>query len=331
MRMTRLAALALSLLLAAPAAMAQRTAADFFPEQLDPFTGEYLGQWDTGEDVDVLLAAQIHALGRDRYRIVMKSKLDMRSTPKFVAEARANGNVLDFSEDRETAHVENGVITGGRGKLSSFTLKKVTRENPALGTPAPEGAQVLFDGTNLDAWQPPKGWEITPEGTLMVTPEGDYLITREKYGDVQLHVEFRLPYMPAQGGQARGNSGVFLNDEYEVQVLDSFGLEGYYDDCGAIYKVAAPKVNACRPPLEWQAYDITFHAAKYDEAGKLIANPRMTVLHNGVYIHKDEELPWITGWKHEDRQKPHPAGPGYIKLQGHNNYVQFRNIWVKPL
>lgn len=323
-------AIALLLAAAAPLAGAQKTAEEYFPAQPDTIMGEYEGQWDSGDDVDKVLAAQVIALGRDRYRIVMKSKLDLRSTPKFVAEATAVNGVVDFKDERETAHIENGAITGG-SRIAKFRLKKVERENPALGTPPPEGAQVLFDGKSLDAWQPAKGWEITPDGVLMVTPDGEYLITRQEYGDVQLHVEFRVPFMPMQQGQARGNSGVFLNDEYEVQVLDSFGLEGYYDDCGAIYKVMAPKVNACRPPLQWQAYDITFHAAKFDAAGKLTANPRIEVVQNGVLIHHDQEIPWITGWKHEDREKPHPAAPGFIKLQGHNNFVQYRNIWVKPL
>lgn len=328
---TRLWILALALALGFSAA-AQKTAEDFFPAQTETISGEYVGQWDRGEDVDVVAAAQVIALGRDKYRVVFRSKLDMRSTPQFVAEATAANGVLEFEGAfKHFGRIENGVMTGGRGRLAAFTLNRVERENPALGTPAPEGATVLFDGSGLDAWQPTEGWEITPEGVLMVTPTGDYLVSKDTYGDVRLHVEFRLPYLPTASGQARGNSGVFLSDEYEVQVLDSFGLEGYYDECGAIYKVAAPKVNACRPPLQWQAYDIEFRAARFDAGGNLTENPRLTVRQNGVLIHNDQACWWITGWKDSDRAKPHPKEPGHIKLQGHNNYVQFRNIWVQPL
>ena len=328
--MRALVALCLFALVALPA-LAQKTFEDFFPVETDPFTGEYVGQWDKGEDVDIHAAATVIALGEDQYRMVFKSKLDIRSTPKFTAEAKAENGVLAFAVDKFTARIEGDTMTGGRGRIATFTLKKVQRPNPALGTPAPEGATVLFDGSGLDAWQPSEGWEITPDGALMVTPTGQYLITKESYTDVQLHIEFRVPYMPTQSGQGRGNSGVFFNHDYEVQVLDSFGLESYYDDCGAIYQVAAPMVNACRPPLEWQAYDITFRAARHDASGKVTENPRLTVRQNGVLIHNDQECWWITGCKDEDRAKPHPLSPGPIKMQGHNNYVQFRNIWVKPL
>jgi len=315
----------------APVSHAQKTFEQFFPSTLDPFTGEYVGQWDKGEDVDIVAAAQVFPLGDDTYRIVFRAKLDLRSTPKFTADAKAEGNSLTFKQDKYTVTIQDGVMTGGRGKIATCTLKKLNRPNPALGTPPPAGAKVLFDGKSIDAWQEAKGWEITPDGALMVTPIGDYLVSKETFGDVQLHVEFRVPLMPSQSGQARGNSGVFLNEDYEVQVLDSFGLDSYYDDCGAIYKVAAPMVNACRPPLEWQAYDITFRAARHDANRNVTENPRLTVRQNGVLIHNDQECWWITGWKDEDRAKPHPPAPGHIKLQGHNNFVQFRNVWALPL
>lgn len=111
-------------------------------------------------------------------------------------------------------------------------------------------------------------------------------------------------------------------------MLDSFGLEGYYNECGGLYKVAAPLVNACLPPLEWQTYDITYRAPRYDDAGKLVENPRITVYQNGVLIQKDTEIPWITAWKEVERLAPPPKDAGPIKLQGHGNYVQYRNIWV---
>jgi len=326
----RLFAVAL-LALAAGSASAQKGPEDFFPETLDPFTGEYVGQWDTGEDVDVVAAAQVSALGRDNYRIRFVAKLDMRCPPKFEVEAKAVDGVLAFKDRPYEGTIQDGVMTGGRGRTATFTLKKVERPVENLGTAAPEGATVLFDGSGLDAWTGTEGAIITKDGALMVTPDSEYLTSKDLFGDVRLHVEFRLPYMPTSSGQQRGNSGVFLNTEYEVQVLDSFGLEGYYDECGAIYKVAAPKVNACRPPLQWQAYDIEFRAARFDAEGKVTENPRMTVRHNGHIIHNDQELWWITGWKDSDRAKPHAQAPGPIRLQGHGNYVQYRNIWAQPL
>jgi len=137
--------------------------------------------------------------------------------------------------------------------------------------------------------------------------------------------------MPSARGQQRGNSGVFFQSTYEVQILDSYGLEGYYNECGALYKVAAPKVNACAPPLQWQTYDIIYRAPRHDANGKLVEFPRMTVRHNGVLIHNDQEMPWRTDWKEEGRLKPAPTEPGNIKMQAHGNYVQFRNIWAVDL
>jgi hypothetical protein len=114
-------------------------------------------------------------------------------------------------------------------------------------------------------------------------------------------------------------------------VLDSFGLAGYDDECGALYKVSAPKVNACLPPTAWQVYDITFHAPKYGEDGKLKELPHETVWHNGVLIHNDQELTYITGHKEKERLSPPPKEAGSIKLQCHGNWVQYRNVWVLPL
>ena len=189
---------------------------------------------------------------------------------------------------------------------------------------------MLYDG-DFDSFQNPEGWRSLDDGVFMVTPDSDYLVTKDAYRDARVHLEFRLAHMPKARGQQRSNSGLFLGDEYECQILDSYGLEGVYDECGALYKVAAPKVNAAAPPLQWQTYDILYRAPRYDADGKLLANPRMTVIHNGVLIHNDQEMWWLTGWKEVDRKQPHPKDPGRIKLQGHGNYVQFRNFWMVDL
>ena len=139
------------------------------------------------------------------------------------------------------------------------------------------------------------------------------------------HIEFLLPFKPLGRGQDRGNSGVYLQDRYELQVLDSFGLKGENNECGGIYSQTAPSVNMCFPPLTWQTYDIDFTSAKYDETGKKTKNAVVTIKHNGVAIHENLELHGPTpGGKKED-----PSG-GPLQLQGHGNPVFYRNIWVVP-
>jgi hypothetical protein len=156
---------------------------------------------------------------------------------------------------------------------------------------------------------------------------GGDIITREAFGDQRMHLEFRLPYMPGAFGQARANSGVYLQGRYELQVLDSYGLEGEDNECGGIYQIARPRVNMCAPPLQWQTYDIEFFQAKRDAGGKKTANARITIRHNGVLIHENLELPRVTGGAVDD-QEGVPAG---LKLQDHGNPVQFRNIWIERL
>jgi hypothetical protein len=154
------------------------------------------------------------------------------------------------------------------------------------------------------------------------------LVSKQKFGDVSAHIEFRLPYLPEASGQARGNGGVFFLGEFEVQVLDSFGLPGYFQECGALYKVSAPKVNMCYPPNAWQTYDIDFTSPRFDESGKQTDLARITVHHNGVLIHTDEEIPFLPTNSYKDRIKPHPKAPGTFELQAHSNHVQYRNIWL---
>jgi hypothetical protein len=307
-------------------------AADVFPENPDPLVGDWSGRWSAEETVDPELHARIIPLGGDRYRIWMGAKWDNRCPPKLDIEVEKTGDGIAFEQNGMRGEVRGTAFTGGRTRGSlTFALEKVTRLSPTLGKQPPAGSVVLFDGTSLDAWMPYKGWELAEDGAMMVTPKGGYLESKQAFTDIELHMEFRTPYMPRARGQQRGNSGVFIQDVYEVQVLDSYALEGYYDDCGALYKLAAPMVNACAPPLQWQTFDIVYRAPRYDANGKLEANGRMTVQHNGVLIHNDQELKWITTWTEAERLGPPPREPGTIRLQAHNDYVQFRNIWVKEL
>jgi len=184
-------------------------------------------------------------------------------------------------------------------------------------------------------WQPvnpkaPAGgyrWRLVADGAMQVTPKSGSLVSKRTFKDHRIHLEFRTPFMPAARGQGRGNSGVYIQGRYEVQVLDSYGLEGKDNECGGVYKIAAPRVNMCAPPLEWQTYDITFHAPTFDADGKMTANARVTVIHNGVVIHADLKLPGATGGKRGANQNK----PGPVLLQDHGNAVQYRNIWVEEL
>lgn len=194
-------------------------------------------------------------------------------------------------------------------------LERIVRKSKTLGAKPPEGAMVLFDGTSTDQW---KNAKLVNKRLLGATN----CFTREKFGDHTLHIEFRTPFMPLSTGQGRGNSGVYVQSRYEVQVLDSFGLEGKDNECGGIYKVGKPEVNMCFPPLTWQTYDIDFTAAKW-EGDKKMAPARITVRHNGVVIHKDRELPKHTPGRHSES----PA-PDSLFLQDHGNPVAYRNIWI---
>jgi len=305
---------------------------DFFPATPDPLQGNYVGRWSAAEDIDPDISAQVIALGRGKYQVILAAKINMRAPHKAAAEVEAKDGKLHFDADGIQGVCDGETFNGGRGPSDKkFTMTKQHAVSPTMGKAAPEGAVVLFDGKGLDAWNGTEGWELLPEGVLLATPKSKYIESKEKFKSVELHVEFRTPLMASSRGQSRGNSGVFLQGTYEVQVLDSFGLPGYYDECGALYKVAAPMVNACLPPLEWQTYDITYHAPRFDAAGKLEAFARVTVVQNGVLIHKEQELPQRTEYKEAERLAAPPQEADPIKFQGHGNYVQYRNVWVKPL
>jgi hypothetical protein len=219
-------------------------------------------------------------------------------------------------EVKITLGSQSGVLRNGRITMGSDALERVSRVSPTMGAKAPDGAVVLFDGSNADAWN---GGGMSDDKLLK---EGQD--SKRKFGSYHLHLEFMLAYKPKARGQDRGNSGFYNQSRFEVQVLDSFGLEGENNECGGIYSIKAPDLNMCLPPLVWQTYDIDFTAAKFDGAGKKTANARVTVKHNGVVIHDNVDLP------HATTAAPLGDGPepGPLHLQNHGNPVRYRNIWL---
>jgi hypothetical protein len=216
---------------------------------------------------------------------------------------------------------------------TSLTILKPEDKQDVVVTPPPSGALVLFDGTSLEQWvktdgKSPAGWKPVAGSAMQVMAGSGSIMTRQKYdGHFKLHLEFRVPYLPSAKGQARGNSGVYLQGRYEVQILDSYGLDSKDNDCGGIYEVAKPRINACKAPTIWQCYDIDFHAPRFAD-GKKVEPARISVLHNGISIHDDVLIP-------VDNTRSglggDPGQPGPIMLQDHGNPVQYRNIWLLPL
>ncbi|MDO5566977.1 MAG: DUF1080 domain-containing protein [Planctomycetia bacterium] len=197
-------------------------------------------------------------------------------------------------------------------------IKKVDRKSPTLGMPAPEGAFVVFNGKDVKNFKP--GAKLNAEAGTLWSEATSVPFEKKPY---LLHLEFMTSFMPTKQSQARSNSGVYIAECYECQVLDSFGLDGKNNECGGFYQQTEPIVNMCFPPLTWQTYDIDFTPAKY-ENGKKVANARVTVMHNGIMIQYDLELPQQT----PGRLKEADEARG-VYLQGHGNKVQYRNIWVQ--
>jgi len=285
------------------------------------YQGEFLGAYvedDRGRQVGLQIVAQgdgrFHAVeypgglpgsrwnGRDRYKM-------QGTLREGVVEFRGPKHTFRVIPRGADVHSPDGKYLG--------TIWKVHRVSPTLGKEPPKSAVVLFDGTNTQHF---KNGKMTSDGLLK---EGTQ--TARAFGDFHLHLEFQLPYMPYARGQGRANSGVYLQSRYEVQILDSFGLEGKHNECAGLYRQREPDLNMCLPPLQWQTYDISFRSPKFDANGRKTANARITVRHNGVLVHDDVELNNKTGAGRPEGPKPLPT-----KLQNHGNPVRFRNIWLIP-
>ena len=248
------------------------------------------------------------AAGTKKYLAALPSEFS--ATEKFPPEGQKS----------YTGTLAGGKFVGKNSAGDSFQLNRVIRVSPTMGVAAPSGAIVLFNGSNIDEW---KGGRLD-EKTHFLNTDGKDIVSKRKFTNYTMHLEFMLPYRPSGRGQGRGNSGFYQVDLYEMQILDSFGLEGKNNECGGIYTLAVPKVNMCLPPLAWQTYDVEFDSAKVDAEGKKTAPAIFTARHNGVLIHDKLALSGKTGGS---RMEPEGT-PGPIKLQGHGNPVQFRNVWL---
>ena len=284
--------------------------------------GEYEGVI-TVDGNEVKLGVQIVALGKGKFDgkgyFGGLPGAGWNGDPTHNGTAVRDGNKVVVKNDSDEVV---GEITSSGIVLTQppGSLKKVERKSATLGAKPPEGAVVLFGKPGDETAQ----WN---DGKLADTGDGKFLGVGEKskpaFGAFTAHVEFRTPWMPNSKGQKRGNSGIYLQDRYELQVLDSFGLSGENNECGGFYQQYKPLVNMCLPPLVWQTYDINFTPAGFDAEGKKTAPARVTIKHNGVTIHDDVELKGAT-----PGGQPEKPGPGPLFFQNHNDPVVFRNVWV---
>jgi hypothetical protein len=308
--------------------------------------GEYVGEIAGG----TALGAQVISLSRGQFHAVLypgglpgagwdgSNKILMAGSQTATGAAfePASGNrrynrnaATEFSPTKTfppkghkpyTGAISGSSLSGKTDDGKPFTLTKTERKSPTLDAKAPANAIVLFDGSSKDEWQ---GGRVD-ENTKLLNTDGRDIKTARKFSDYHMHIEFMLPYRPDARGQGRGNSGFYQIDHYEVQILDSFGLDGLNNECGGIYSRKGSDLNMCLPPLSWQTYDVDFSMAKTDASGKKTANARITVRLNGVVIHNDYEIPGKTGGSRGEAE----GTPGPMKLQGHGNPLQYRNIWI---
>ncbi|MEO2025638.1 MAG: DUF1080 domain-containing protein [Fuerstiella sp.] len=314
-------------------ALAQDKKAAFLtPDDAGPdfdIQGEYSGTVGR-DDNSTKIGIQVIALGSGKFRTVgyigglPGDGWDGTPEKRIPGSGQMEGDVCivkaDNVDSKGRGEIKDGNLTlysGENVKLADFP--RVQRESTTVGKTPPEAAIVLFDGTTADHFQ---GGRMSEDKLLM---EG--VTSKQKFGSYKLHLEFMLSFMPHASGQGRANSGCYQQGRYEVQILDSFGLEGRNNECGGVYEIADPTVNMCLPPLSWQTYDIEFHSAVFDDKGEKQKNAWMTVKHNGVVVHDKLDLPRGT------RAAPVKEGPkdGPIYLQNHGNPIRFRNIWLVPI
>lgn len=296
------------------------------PEEAGPefrFVGEYVGDLQVRESHSwrrVPIGMQVVARGNGQFDIVEYygglPGAGWNGVDRVVLPGEIEGSRLHVRAEPINFFIDGfAVQVGTPWKTSVFgTLRRIDRASPTLGRRAPREATILMGNGEAPGF---KNAKLTPDGLLIEGAE-----TIEAYSDFMMHVEFRVPFMPSKKSQGRGNSGVYLQRRYEVQILDSFGDEAVFNGVGALYRTKTPDVNMALPPLTWQTFDIEFQAARF-EGNQKIRNARITVWHNGVKIHDHYEIANKTGAGKSEDPSPLP-----ILLQDHNDPVRFRNVWI---
>jgi len=292
-----------------------------------PFMGQYEGTFHADKVVTLKAVGKVVDEG-DNHRVVLYTASDVPIEQGAFIEifGSAEGSEMNLSGRaggyKWQGQIKDGTLTAKSEYGQYFELRKIESKSPNAGLKPPANAVVLLayepgKAPDMSAWTNSQ-WKALEDGSMQIAPGKGANRTRQQFGDIkQLHIEFNLPLEPLKRGQGRANSGVYLADMYEVQVLDSFGLVHTSGDCGGIYNVARARVNACLPPETWQTYDITFRAPRLDEKGEVKELPRITVIHNGVKIHDNLEIPMA---RHRAK--------GPLQLQDHGHPIQYRNIWV---
>ncbi len=284
--------------------------------------GEFIGPIKSaeGENEYVPLALQLRCVGGDNFEAMtfmggLPGQAKHQPGPTKLLGRRA-GDFLVLSGGPWAIIVEqNGCQIIDRNGERLGRLERVERVSPTLGAPSPDGAIVLFDGTGTDQFT---SGEMTDEGLLT---QGSTI--KPMLQDFNLHVEFRLPYMPQSAGQSRGNSGIYLMSRYECQILDSFAQDIVFNGCGALYRFKAPDLNMCLPPLVWQTYDVQFTAPRWAADGSKLRDAHVTSWLNGVKIQDNVSIPGPTGAGKAEAPTLLPT-----LLQNHSDPVRFRNAWV---
>ena len=305
------------------------------PEHVDAdfkYQGEYAGVTAQGNGGALKLGAQVRALGNGAFRtmfylgglpgdgwdgktIVQQAPSTDDATP---ADAKLDGDKVVIDQVYKGT-CDGQTLAGQTDGGARFELKRVLRQSPTLGAPPPAGALVLFAGSQTEEWQ--KGVVVTPQKWISSAAGAT---TVRKFQDFSLHLEFMISYMPeTQSIYQRPNSGVYLQQRYEIQILDSFGIVMRTHDCGVLYAQVTPAVNMCYPPLTWQTYDIDFTAAKYDASGAKVKPARCTVKFNGVVTIDDVEIKGSTPGGNPESPE---AASLYLQAHGHPSF--FRNIWL---
>ena len=307
----------------------------------DRFMGAYEGTCQADGSQTTKATAKVIAEGPGYYRVVLQAEALAPGEPaaQFEIYGVQQGTKVNLF-GRANAARWQGTISADKLVADpgyygmGVELKKTIPKSSTEGAQPPDGAVVLLPfspgkAPDTSAWTG-GAWKPQSDGSLQCDPGKGSIVTKKNFGDMKLHLEFWLPLMAESFGQGRANSGVIINNIYEIQVLDSFGLVPSMGDCAAVYNTARPRVNASFPPELWQTYDITFRAPRMNPDGSVKEKARVTVEHNGVKVQDQTPMEGATAG-HEPGKPPANAATGPLQLQDHGNQVRYRNVWLVEL